>query len=122
MFNEETLTKLNKLSEMCESSIDTLTDHYYDLKEEINNIYVEIDNILHSKKSDDNRKKANIVFTGEDWRLDTYDRKNELVGTTTFNTLIGHPTSYVDVDIIGMIEGLILQDYEITFEYKIKGE
>ena len=123
MINEETLVRLNKLSEMCENLSKTLEESYKDLLEDLDYIYGEVDDMLHNNKEPYNdRKKAEIIFNGEDWRINTYDRKDELVGTTVFNTLIGDPANYVDDDIIGMIEVLTSQNYEISYEYKLKNE
>jgi hypothetical protein len=123
MINEETLVRLGKISKMCENLSETLEKHCRDVLEELDYIYDEVDDMLHNnKESDNDRKKATIVFTGEDWRIDTYDERGELVGTTIFNTLIGYPANYVDDDIIGMIEILTSQNYEISYEYKLKNE
>jgi hypothetical protein len=122
MINEETLVRFDKLSKMCKNLSKISEEHYRDLLEEIDYIYAEINEGLHNKEFNNDRKKAEIIFTGEDWRINTYDRRNELVETTVYNTLIGYPANYVDDDIIGMIEVLTSQNYEISYEYKLKNE
>lgn len=123
MINEETLTRLNKMSEMCENLSKTLEEHYKDILEELDYIYAEVDDILHNnKESDNDRKKAEIIFDGECWRINKYDKKDKLVGETVFNTLIGYPANYVDEKIIGRIEELTSQNYEISYEYKLKNQ
>ena len=122
MINEETLVRFDKLSKMCENLSKISEEHYRDLLEEIDYIYAEINEGLHNKEFNNDRKKAEIIFTGEDWRINTYDRRDELVETTVYNTLIGYPANYVDDDIIGMIEVLTSQNYEISYEYKLKNE
>ncbi len=122
MINEETLVRLDKLSEMCENLSKILEEHYRDLLEELDYIYAEINEVLHNKEFNNDRKKAEIVFTGEDWRINIYDRRDELVETAAYNTLIGYPVDYVDDAIIGMIEVLTSQNYEISYEYKLKNE
>lgn len=119
MINEETLARFNKLSEMCENLRKTLNEHYLDTVEELDYIYDEIDDILHSKKPDDREKKANVVFDGDQWYIET---KSGLYWKhmNNYDTFKGYPKNYVDDDILSQIEVLVAQGYEINFEYNIK--
>ena len=116
MFDEKTLVKLNGLSERCEDLSKILEEYYKYLLEELDNIYAEVDDILHNKEPDNSKKKANIVFDGDQWCIET---KN---GINSYDTFNGYPKNYVDDNIINMIEVLTSQGYEFSFEYKIKGE
>lgn len=114
MISEE---RLNKLSEKCENLRKTLDEHYLDIVEELDYIYAEIDDMLHSQKSDN--KKVNVVFDGDQWYIETktglyWQRMNN------YDTFNGYPKNYVDDDIINMMEVLIAQGYEFSFEYNIK--
>lgn len=116
MINEKTLTIINNLITNCENSINTLENHYENLQDELAIIFDDIDDMLHNKE----RKKANVVFNGDYWQIDTYNEKNEPLDEFIYDSLIGYPTDYVNDDILNMLEVLIAQDYEISFEYNIK--
>ena len=118
MIDEERLKRIKYLSKECERTVDTLSDYYEDLKDELDVAIDETEDTLYKEKFCTNRKKATIVFNGRSWGVFSgeKDLDNAEIGSGGYYDTLNGSHRYVDDRIFYEIKKLISENYEITFE------
>lgn len=119
MIDAERLKKIKYLSKECERTVDTLTEYYGDLKDELDVAIDETEDTLYKEKFCSNRKKATVVFNGKLWGVFSGEKDLDNVEFGSggyYDTLNGCSNRFVDEKILYEIKKRISENYEITFE------